>query len=229
MAIKLVELDGLGAVKLTKRRGTRRLRLRLSSRGEVIVSMPSWLPFKAGERFALEHQSWIAKHRVTPTLLLPNRPIGKTHKLLFAVAKGPKPSVRVTATDVTVLVPIGMTVKSEAVQTAAVRGARKAMQSQASFLTERLESISKITKLKYKKARFGFMKSKWGSCRSDMTITLNYHLLDLPDELINYVIIHELVHTRHLNHSPKFWALVEGFVPNFKQLRKEVKRSTLGW
>lgn len=229
MAVKLVELEGLGAVKLTKRRGTRRLRLRLSSRGEVVVSMPTWLPFKAGERFALDHINWISEHRVAPTLLLPNRSIGKTHKLRFAVAKDTKPSVKVTDSEVIVSVPIGLTVKSEVVQAAAIRGARKAMQAQAGILTERLESISKISKLKYKTARFGFMKSKWGSCRSDMTITLNYHLLDLQDELINYVIIHELVHTKHLNHSPKFWALVEGFVPNFKQLRKEVKKATLGW
>ncbi len=229
MAVKTVEVNGLGEVKLTKRKGTKRLRIRLSSNGDVIVSMPTWLPFVAGEKFALQHVDWIQEHRLEPRLLLPNLKIGRSHKLVYKVAKGLKPSVRVTIDEVIVSVPIGQNVKSPNVQSTAVRGAKKSLKLQEDILVSRLESISKITGLKYKTVRFGFMKSKWGSCRSDKTITLNYHLLDLSDELMNYVIIHELAHTKHLNHSPKFWALVEKFAPVYKQLRKEVKQAKLGW
>lgn len=228
MAVKLIEIEGIGSIKLTKRRGTRRLRLKMSPKGPV-VSMPTWLPFKAGERFALDNLSWIQKHRTEPALLLPNRKIGRSHLLTFKVSAGLKPTVKVDASNVIVAVPVGMTVKSPAVQTTAVRGAKKAFQAQESILEERLRSISKITGLKYQASRYGFMKTRWGSCRNDKTITLNYHLLDLPDELINYVIIHELAHTKHLNHSPSFWTLVESFVPDYKQLRKEVKKASLCW
>lgn len=226
MAVKLVEIAGIGSVKLTKRRGTRRLRLRMSPSG-VVVSMPTWLPFKAGEKFALEHVEWIEKHRTPPNFLLPNRTVGKNHVLIFKAGSSAKPTVKVTESNVVVSVPVGMTVKSEVVQTAAIRGAKKALKSQESILEERLESISKITGLKYKSSRYGYMKTRWGSCRSDKTITLNYHLLELRDELINYVIIHELCHTRYLNHSADFWKLVESFAPNYKAFRKEVKTAKL--
>jgi len=191
--------------------------------------MPTWLPFIAGEKFAFQHKEWIETNRIVPKLLLPNHQIGRNHKLLFKVGKGTKPSVRVTSDGVVVSVPVGLTVKSDVVQATAIRGARKALQSQELLLAEKLKTISNITGLKFKSDRYGFMKSKWGSCRSDKTITLNYHLLDLPDDQINYVIVHELAHTKHLNHSSSFWALVESFVPNFKQLRKEVKSAKLGW
>lgn len=229
MAVKFIEISDIGRVKLSKRRGTRHLRLRATSGGGIVVSIPAWIPFKAGEKFALQHIEWIKKHRTQLDVLLPNRKIGRNHTLSFKVGAGVKPAVKVGDSDVVVSVPVGMTVKSPQVQTAAIRGAKKALKSQVAILEDRLESISKITKLKYKSSRYGFMKTRWGSCKSDMTITLNYHLLNLPVEQINYVIIHELVHTKHLNHSPDFWSLVESFEPNYKQLRKEVKIVKLGW
>lgn len=224
MAVKLVNIPEIGEVKLTKRSGTKRLKLRLSNKGEVVVSMPTWLPFKSGEKFAEGHREWIEKHRVEPKLLLPNRKIGKTHTLLFAVTDSVKPSVKVTENFVTVKVPVGMTLRSSLIQEVASRGVKKALKAQEEYLEKRLKEISNVTGLRYRASRYGFMKTRWGSCRSDNTITLNYNLLDLPDELINYVIIHELAHTRHLNHSPKFWALVESFAPNYKLLRKNVKK-----
>lgn len=227
MAIKLVNIPGIGEVKLTKRSGTKRLKLRLSHKGEVVVSMPTWLPFKAGEKFAESHREWIEKHAVEPKLLLPNQTIGKTHTLLFAVTDSAKPSVRVNESIVTVKVPVGMTVKTGSVQEAALRGVRKALKIQEPILEKRLVEISGTTGLKYRASRYGFMKSRWGSCRSDKTITLNYHLLYLTDELIDYVIIHELSHTKHMNHSSDFWSLVESFSPNYKQLRKSVKKFNL--
>ncbi len=229
MAVKLVNIPNIGDVKLTKRKGTKQLKLRLSHRGEVIVSIPTWLPFRSGEKFALSHLEWIEKHRKSPTYLLPNRPVGKTHKLLFETTTGNKPSVRITEQQVLVRVPVGMNIKSESVQQAARRGVLKALKSQESYLVERIEKISKITGLGYKNLRFGFLKSRWGSCRSDKTITLNYHLLDLSDELINYVIVHELAHTQHLNHSPRFWVLVEKFLPNYATFRSEVKSVQINW
>jgi predicted metal-dependent hydrolase len=229
VAVKLVNIPNIGEVKLTKRKGTKQLKLRLSHKGEVIVSMPTWLPFKAGEKFAQTHQEWIEKHRKAPVFLLPNRPIGKTHKLIFAVASSNKPYVKVTEQQVIIKVPIGMTVRSASVQEAAVRGIQKVLKSQEPYLIERIERLSTITGLKYKNLRFGFLKSRWGSCRSDKTITLNYHLLDLTDELINYVIIHELAHTKYMNHSSDFWSLVEKFSPNYKLIRKEVRNVRLGW
>jgi predicted metal-dependent hydrolase len=68
------------------------------------------------------------------------------------------------------------------------------------------------------------MKSKWGVCnRLSKTITLNTHLIEYRIEVIDYVIIHELAHLVHFNHSKSFWNLVAKYCPDYKLLRKELK------
>ena len=134
MAIKYIEIPGIGRVKLTKRRSTRSLRVRTTSGGGIVVSIPTWIPFKAGEKFALQHIEWIKKHQTEISLLLPNRKIGRNHALLFKVGAGAKPTVKVVDSTVVVSVPVGMTVKSPQVQVAAVRGAKNALKSQEDIL-----------------------------------------------------------------------------------------------
>lgn len=68
------------------------------------------------------------------------------------------------------------------------------------------------------------MKSKWGVCNKlSKTITLNNHLIEYRIEVIDYVIIHELCHLIHFNHSKLFWSLVSKYCPDYKRLRKELK------
>lgn len=64
-------------------------------------------------------------------------------------------------------------------------------------------------------------KTRWGSCCSNKNINLNYKLIFLPKKLVDYVIIHELCHTVHLDHSPRFWGLVERFIPDYKIYKKQ--------
>lgn len=229
MAIKHINIPDIGDVRLSKRKGTKRLKLRISHSGDIIVSLPSWLPFMAGEKFASNHRDWIAKHRVAPKFLLPLRQVGKTHKLQFITTNSVNPTVKVDEQYVTVRVPSGIPITASTVQQAAQRGIHKALKLQESILNQRLLDISRSTGLKYNSARYTFMKSRWGSCRNDKTITLNYHLLDLRDELIEYVIIHELAHTKHMNHGPKFWMLVENFLPEYQARRKLIKRTSPSW
>ena len=68
------------------------------------------------------------------------------------------------------------------------------------------------------------MKGKWGVCNiTNKTITLNLELIKLNPKYLIYVIHHELCHLKHPNHSKDFWALVEKYVPNYKQIKKEMK------
>ncbi|GLI35709.1 zinc protease [Desulforhabdus amnigena] len=81
-----------------------------------------------------------------------------------------------------------------------------------------LHRIGEETGLVFQKTQVREQKSRWGSCSSKGTISLNCKLLFLPSELVRYVMIHELCHTIHLNHSPSFWASVAKLEPRYRVL-----------
>jgi len=66
-------------------------------------------------------------------------------------------------------------------------------------------------------------RSRWGSCNSKQEIRLNWRLLQAPPHIINYVVAHELAHLKEMNHSAKFWAIVERIYPDYKTAEKELK------
>ena len=76
------------------------------------------------------------------------------------------------------------------------------------YLAEQIKIITKDTGLKYSKVTTRFQTTRWGSCSREKSINLNAKLLFLPKALVRHVIIHELCHTVHLNHSQRFWDLV---------------------
>ena len=92
-------------------------------------------------------------------------------------------------------------------------------------LIPRLDQLSQQTNLPYNKVSIRGQQTRWGSCSLQKNINLNYKLLFLTPELVDYVIIHELCHTKHLNHSVKFWQLVAQFFPNYRELRKELRKA----
>ena len=87
----------------------------------------------------------------------------------------------------------------------------------------RLSYFSDKHKLKVNQVRVKEQKTLWGSCSSKNNINLNYLLIMAPMKVIDYVIVHELVHTIHKNHSAKFWQKVETIMPNYKDARNWLK------
>ncbi|MFT4608126.1 MAG: putative metal-dependent hydrolase [Gammaproteobacteria bacterium] len=79
-----------------------------------------------------------------------------------------------------------------------------------------LEQLSQQTGLTYKKISIRSQKSRWGSCSSSGTISVNDQLLFLPRATAAYLMIHELCHTQHMNHSSRFWQLVEAHCADFR-------------
>ena len=91
------------------------------------------------------------------------------------------------------------------------------------FLQNRVEFYSSFMGLKYQDLKFRKMRRRWGSCSSSGIITLNKELLRLQEHLVDYIVVHELAHLKHMNHSKQFHALVAQYLPNSKELRKELK------
>lgn len=85
-----------------------------------------------------------------------------------------------------------------------------------------LDAVSERTGLAYGRASIRGQRSRWASCSSRGTISLNYKMLFLPAHLVDYLMVHELSHTRHLNHSRRFWSLVERHCPSYRSCEREL-------
>ncbi len=91
-------------------------------------------------------------------------------------------------------------------------------------LVDRLATLAERHGFRYNKVFVRNQKTRWGSCSMQNNINLNVHLICLPDSLRDYVILHELVHTRHKNHGHVFWQALEELLPGAKEMDGELNR-----
>lgn len=92
------------------------------------------------------------------------------------------------------------------------------------FLIERLTQLANQFEFHYSRVTIRQQKTIWGSCSAKNNISLNIHLARLPDPLIDYVMLHELTHTRHKNHGAAFWAKLKLILPELDPLRRQLKQ-----
>lgn len=229
MPAKTLDIEGIGQVDMTKRRSSRNLRLSFGRDGSLKVSLPYYVPYRAAVEFVKSKRDWIAKHRPTPsTGLSDGDRVGKAHRLKLQT-RTQKPesstvSVKVKDNQVIVTCPVDVPHTHVKIQKAAERGALKALKLEADqLLPRRLCELAKKHNFTYKSVSTKRLSSRWGSCSQHGDIILNIYLMQLPWELIDYVILHELVHTEHLNHSQGFWNRFEQILPDAKSRRKLLK------
>lgn len=233
MAVKQFEVPEVGTVFVYKRAGVRNLRLTIRSDGSVRVTIPAWSPYVTGVNFARARSAWIQKHAVpkAPTLV-DGQPIGKSHRLKFiALASLSKPATRIRQNEVVVSYPASLTIDHDQVQKMATTASLRALKVQAShLLPQRLSELARRHGFEYKSVSIKHLKSRWGSCDQDKNIVLNLFLMQLPWHLIDYVLLHELTHTRVMRHGPPFWSAMATVEPKTQALRREIKayKTTVG-
>lgn len=223
MSQRLVFIPDIGEVILARRRGNRNLRLSINAEGKIRVGMPRWAPYAAAITFAKSHKDWIVAHQLKNSrpVLRNNQRIGKAHTLIFKSSDAPLTS-RISQTLIIVSGPYDF--DDARSQAKARQACEKALSQEAhALLPFKLKELSQKSNLAYKGYRIRKLTSRWGSCSSHKIITLSYFLMQLPWELIDYILLHELVHTKHMNHSRDFWQLLEEFSPNAKQKQKIIR------
>ncbi|HHX58606.1 MAG TPA: M48 family metallopeptidase [Candidatus Moranbacteria bacterium] len=95
------------------------------------------------------------------------------------------------------------------------------------FVEKRVKSLSKKHGFSYNKVMVKNHKTRWGSCSKSGNLNFNYKIIFLPKRQQDYIIIHELCHLKELNHSRKFWLLVEEIMPNYLKIKNELKNQGL--
>ena len=225
MPNKIFALDDELAIKIYKRKSSRNLRLSVTSDGEVRVSIPAWAPYRVGVEFARSRQAWIRAQARSPQLLADDQAIGKAHHLSFVAVTGTqKTNSRLSGGTIRIRYPVGADPQSAAVQQVANAAGVRALRLQAEqLLPQRLAVLAAQHDFDYADVSIKRLKGRWGSCDNNRQIVLNLFLMQLPWELIDYVLLHELTHTRILRHGTDFWQAMDEVLADSKQLRRKLR------
>jgi predicted metal-dependent hydrolase len=225
MAQRIVFVPEIGEVILSKRKGATHMRLSINAAGKVRVGMPYWTPYQAGIAFAKSKLDWIQIHLAShlSAKLQDGDLIGKSHRLHYVF----NPSKQAITTKITanqIIVTTSLSLNDLRVQSKVIAACEKSLKSEAEhLLAQRLRLLAKRHDFTYKDVLIRKLTARWGSCSSKGVITLSYYLMQLPWHLIDYVLLHELVHTMHLHHGQEFWTEFKTILPNAKQLQKEIR------
>ena len=147
----------------------------------------------------------------------------KYHQLLIKKEHRKNISVRLSKGKINVIYPTEIDSESNVLQTEIRKGIERALKVEAKqYLPEKVNELAAKFGFKFNFLALKKIKSRWGSCSRKNNINLSVHLMRLPEHLIDYVILHELVHTVHHNHSRRFWNLLNKITGDAKKLDKEL-------
>lgn len=220
--------EEFGTVVIRKSAKARQLRIRVAPDGTLRASMPSYAPTFLLKRLLKTSRNDIRKmliEAIPHHSYTQGQQIGKSHTLI--VQKGTSLTAKRVKQQLVLTLPSNETLDSPAVKTLLRAEVISILRIESKkHLPRRLEYLASTYGFNYNKVRFSHASSRWGSCSSAGTISLNIALMKLPFELIDYVLIHELAHTIEMNHSERFWQLVAQADPAYKQHRKVLKNET---
>ncbi|HUX60621.1 MAG TPA: SprT family zinc-dependent metalloprotease [Ignavibacteriaceae bacterium] len=197
-----------------------RLRLQISLGNELEVVLPRGYELKEAENFILTKSKWIKKH-------LSFQPVKKKNYYYFGnritirqefALFIKKHIIRLEKDELKIISPENSNIELNKLYNTWLRNQAK------EYLPERAAELANQFGFSINKISVRKQKTRWGSYSSQGNISFNFLLLGYTKEVIDYVIIHELCHSKEMNHSEDFWTLVKRFCPRFMTLRQELKR-----
>ena len=232
MPSRVFNINEVGDVLFRHSYKARYLNISLKPFIGVRVSVPIGMSYSSAVRMVNDKKSWIIQHLNKMKEFEKQQTIFNEHsdyctksrKLYLKQADRKNISVRLSEGKINVLYPTELNSDSREVQNAIRKGIERALKIEAKlFLPDRVKSLASKFSFKFNKLSLKNIKSRWGSCSRNNNINLSVHLMRLPEHLIDYVILHELVHTIHHNHSPNFWNFLNDITGKAKLLDKELR------
>lgn len=220
--------EEFGTIVVRKTAKAAQVRIRVAPNGTLRASMPMYAPLFLLKRLLKtsreEIRQMLAQSKPTITYAH-GQSIGKSHTLI--VREGTPFSLKRAGQQLIATIPSDLSLDTPDIQVALRKEVIALLRLESKkHLPRRLHYLAQTYGFDYKRVRFSHASSRWGSCSSTGTISLNIALMKLPFELIDYVLVHELAHTVEMNHSERFWRLVANGDPDYKKHRALLKAET---
>ena len=227
-----LNLDGI-PITLYRSKKAKNINISIRPFKGVRVAVPRLASFRQAKQFVVLRKHWIEKHAAQMKQFEDRQTVfnwdtqfkTKYRTLNLIKSKIDVISYNYTENQIVVQIPESESILNSDVQDFIVNAIEKTYRLEAkAYLPNRVEKLAKTYDLVYKKVKINNAKTRWGSCSSENNINLSLQLMRLPDYLIDYVILHELAHTKVKNHSTQFWNFLDALTENkAKKLDKELK------
>lgn len=235
MNVKILQLEGIGEVRLERKARASQLRISVRATGEVLVSIPWLYPFSKGEAFLAEKRDWIIKVREKlkkkGVSVIPLQPgtLFSTRALKYNILPIKADKVKVTFNhgDQSVVIgyPEDASLEEPEIRKKIRLNLEGVLRYEAKrYLPGRVRELADSLGYSFNKVTIKNNRTNWGSCSGLGNINLNLHLMRLPDRLIDYILVHELVHTKIPNHGPGFKQTLKSHFRDTAELDKAIKK-----
>ena len=229
--METIDLAGFGVIKVRRGSHIKRLSLRMAVGRGVWVCVPPGVGRRMVASFLEENREWLMRNREKVERREQEGGVGlgigaeiatKLHVLKIEETAEREPSYRIEGKVFRLLIPKGMDFRR--IEGIVGKFLVEVYRLEAKqYLPQRVRAYAERFGFKYEQVGFRNNVSNWGSCSYDNHISLNVKLMKLPDELIDYVILHELCHTVEKNHSAAFWRLMKSVCPDYLSRRKRLR------
>lgn len=217
---------------LIRRTGRKTVSISVARDNRVTVTAPREVPQEWIDGFVAKKAPWVReKMRYNTEVKESYRPrrfvdgeqfafLGKSLKLQVVIH--PKPWVEAVGETLQVHVPAHFGDEDRRKRIVALLAAWYSIEARFE-LEARLALYAPRLGVRFSEVRIKTLKSRWGSCSSKGVLTFNWKLVMAPLYIVDYVVVHELCHLVHMNHSKEFWNLVESIIPDCKRCREQLK------
>lgn len=237
MSSKQIQISEVGTIQLVKSFRARNISITVKPFEDVRVSVPNRISYTVAENLVRKKIDWIKKHQnrlknveQKKTIFDENTDFRtKYHRLIINKNDNNENSSEISGGEIRVFYPQKLNVKNESVQLFIRRVIEEALRIEAKqYIPLKVQELAEKYKFTYRKVFIKNIKSRWGSCSKIGNVNFSLHLMLLPADLIDYVILHELAHTIEHNHSKNFWAILDDIYGNAKTIDRKLKNYRIG-
>ncbi len=218
--VETMDLEGTTVSYIVRRSARAKyMRITITPHSGVVVTLPARLKrYINPEKLIREKQEWVLEHLSKVAPPFPPLPLtdgskvnfrGEPHTIRLAIG-GRRPAIGVNGRELHVTLPASHQGELKEVVKEWIK------QQALETILQEAASAAETIGVRYNRITIRDQKTKWGSCSKQGNLSMNWRLILFPPEVLRYVVIHELCHLKHFNHSQRFWDMVERYDPSYR-------------